>query len=135
MLLASQHFRWVSPGYFETIHLPLIAGRFLTPGDEGKRYTVVSELAARFLWPGKDPIGQQFSRGGNDNETPFTVKATALLSLFRPVHSSDGILIVERGAGAHVVEVLKFGEVRTVRLRLPLNQVPQSIFTRRGAGM
>jgi predicted permease len=88
MQLPSQHFRWVSPGYFETIHLPLIAGRFLTASDEGKRYTVVSELTARSLWPGKDPIGQQFSRGGNDNETPFTVigvvKDARTISLAQP---------------------------------------------------
>lgn len=88
MQLATQHFRWISPGYFETIHLPLIAGRFLTAGDEGKRYAVVSELTARSLWPGKDPIGQQFSRGGMDNEKSFTVigvaKDARTISLAQP---------------------------------------------------
>ncbi len=72
MTLPTEHFRWVSPGYFETIRLPLIAGRLLSSSDEGKRYAMISELTARTLWPGKDPIGQQFSRAGL-KEDPFTV--------------------------------------------------------------
>ncbi len=70
--LPSEHFRWVSPGYFETIRLPLVAGRLLSASDEGKHYAVISELTARTLWPGKNPIGQQFSRAGL-KEDPFTV--------------------------------------------------------------
>jgi predicted permease len=72
MTLPTEHFRWVSPSYFETIRLPLIAGRLLSSSDEGKRYAVISELTARTLWPGKNPIGQQFSRAGL-KEDPFTV--------------------------------------------------------------
>ena len=72
MQMPTEHFRWVTPGYFETIHLPLIAGRLLSSSDEGKHYAVISELTARTLWPGKNPVGQQFSRAGL-NENPFTV--------------------------------------------------------------
>ncbi|HET9088319.1 MAG TPA: FtsX-like permease family protein, partial [Acidobacteriaceae bacterium] len=73
MQLPAEHFRWVSPGYFQTIHLPLLAGRLLSKGDEGKNYAVISQLTARTLWHGKDPIGQQFSRAGVTGEAPFTV--------------------------------------------------------------
>jgi predicted permease len=72
MQMPTEHFRWVSPGYFETIHLPLIAGRFLSAGDEGNHYALISELTARTLWPGKNPIGRQFARAGL-HEKPFTV--------------------------------------------------------------
>ena len=72
MQLPSEHFRWVSPGYFQTVHLPLVAGRFLNKSDQGKRYVLVSELTARTLWPGQNPIGRQFIRG-NMTEDPFTV--------------------------------------------------------------
>jgi predicted permease len=73
MQLPTQHFRWVTPGYFETIHLPLIAGRLLNTSDEGKHYAIVSELTAKTLWPGKNPIGQPFHRAGLMKEDPFTV--------------------------------------------------------------
>ncbi len=72
MQLPTEHFRWVSPGYFQTVHLPLAAGRFLDMGDQGKRFVLVSELTARTLWPGQNPIGRQFIRG-NMTEDPFTV--------------------------------------------------------------
>ena len=72
MQLPTQHFRWVSPGYLEAIHLPLIAGRYLSESDQGKNYTVVSELTARTMWPGGNAVGRQFTRGGN-TEKPFTV--------------------------------------------------------------
>lgn len=71
--LPLEHFRWISPGYFSTLHMPLIAGRFLSASDQGKNYAVVSDLTARTLWPGKNPIGQQFQRGGVSDEPPFTV--------------------------------------------------------------
>jgi len=64
MQMPTEHFRWITPGYFATIHMPLVAGRFLSSSDEGKQYAVVSELTAKTLWPGKNPIGQQFGRAG-----------------------------------------------------------------------
>ncbi len=75
MQMPLEHFRWISPGFFQTIHLPLVAGRFLSPDDEGKNVAVISALTAKTLWPGKDPIGQQFTRGDpkSSQSKPFTV--------------------------------------------------------------
>lgn len=70
--LPTEHFRWISPGYFEALHLPLIAGRLLSASDEGKHVALISELTARTLWPGRNPVGRQFSRAGL-SEAPFTV--------------------------------------------------------------
>lgn len=71
--LPLESFRWVSPGYFPAIHLQLISGQFFSPSDWGKNVAVVSEKTAKALWPGKDAVGQQFSRGDPENEKPFTV--------------------------------------------------------------
>lgn len=71
--MPTEHWRWISPGYFQTLHLPLIEGRFLSSDDTGRKDAVISELTAKTLWPGKDPIGQQFTRGGIEGEKPFTV--------------------------------------------------------------
>jgi predicted permease len=73
MQMPSEHFRWVSPGYFETIRLPLVSGRLLNTSDEDKNYAVLSELTAKTLWPGKDPVGQQFNLAGRTDQKPFTV--------------------------------------------------------------
>jgi len=72
MELPAEHFRWISPGYMETIHLPLAEGRYLNPSDEGKNVALVSELTAKTVWPGRDAVGQQFTRGGTTDK-PFTV--------------------------------------------------------------
>jgi predicted permease len=70
--LPSAHFREVGPGYFEAIHLPVVAGRALNDGDKGKRMVLISELTAKTMWPGRDAVGQTFTRGGT-TEDPFTV--------------------------------------------------------------
>ncbi len=85
-----EHFRWISPGFFQSIHLPLVAGRFLEPEDEGKNVAVISALTAKTLWPGKDPIGQHFTRGDpkSAQSKPFTVigvvKNARMISLAKP---------------------------------------------------
>jgi predicted permease len=71
--LPEEHWRWVSPGYFEAIHLRLVAGRFVTASDWGRNVAVISELTAKTLWPGRNPLGQQFGRAGATGEDPFTV--------------------------------------------------------------
>jgi predicted permease len=72
MQLPTAHFREVSPGYFEAIHLPVLAGRTLSDGDKGKRMVLISELTAKTMWPGRDAVGQTILRGGSKEE-PFTV--------------------------------------------------------------
>jgi predicted permease len=70
--LPGQNFRFMTPGYLETIRLPLVSGRMLSDGDKGKQYALVSERTAKTMWPGKDAVGQTFTRGGQ-TELPFTV--------------------------------------------------------------
>jgi putative ABC transport system permease protein len=57
----------VLPGYFETIGIPLSRGRLLNWDDVrgGASASVISESAARRLFPGRDPLGATFtnSRG------------------------------------------------------------------------
>jgi len=51
----------------------VVAGRTLEASDDEKNVALVSELTARTFWPGNDPIGRQFVRGGDDKKAPFTV--------------------------------------------------------------
>ncbi len=59
-------YRWTSSGFFETMRIPLISGRFFTQDDLGKNVAVISERAARIAWHGKNPVGQFFRRGDPD---------------------------------------------------------------------
>lgn len=71
--LPGESWRWISPNYFEAIHLRLLAGRFFADSEWGRNEAVLSERTAKALWPGKNPIGQQFRRAAADGEAPFTV--------------------------------------------------------------
>jgi predicted permease len=123
MQLPTEHFRWVSPGYCEVLHLPLVAGRLLSDNDEGKHYAMVSELTARTLWPDKNPVGQQFSRAGNLTEEPFTVigvvgnARTVSLASADPMviyipywyrsNSNSGIVVRTRQAPSAMAETIR----------------------------
>jgi putative ABC transport system permease protein len=50
----------VTPGYFETVEMHLLAGRHLTPADTagGQRVVIVSESLATTLWPFDQPLGR-----------------------------------------------------------------------------
>jgi predicted permease len=51
----------VWPGYFQTIGIPLLAGRGMTPKDtpEKPRVAIVNEAAASHFWPGESAIGKR----------------------------------------------------------------------------
>ncbi|HEY7789894.1 MAG TPA: ABC transporter permease [Vicinamibacterales bacterium] len=86
--------RFVSPGYFRTIGIPLLAGRDLaesdrpagwppkSPEDEAKmnEAVVISQATAKALWPGDDPrsiVGRKMLMNGQ-NPTVVGVAADAL---------------------------------------------------------
>jgi putative ABC transport system permease protein len=53
------NFRVVSPQYFKTMGIPLLAGRVLNEGDHNKLRVVISQNLAQRLWPNQDVIGKQ----------------------------------------------------------------------------
>lgn len=71
--LPLENFRSVSPDYFSAIHLQLILGQLFSGSDWGKNLALVSEKTAKTLWPGKNPIGQEFTRGDPSVKAPFKV--------------------------------------------------------------
>lgn len=60
------NFRFVGAGYMQAMGIRLIEGRFLDDSDKNTPHAVISERAARKLWPGQSPIGQHvFGLGAN----------------------------------------------------------------------
>jgi putative ABC transport system permease protein len=59
-------FHAVSSNYFDTLGIPLLAGRTFreTDGPQTPEVAVVDEALARELWPGRSPIGERISRSG-----------------------------------------------------------------------
>ena len=53
-------YRIVSPGYFQTLAIPAMAGRMFEDADRTHAVAVVSESMAGRVWPGENPIGKRF---------------------------------------------------------------------------
>ena len=53
----------VTPDYFQTLQIPLQAGRAFTDQDnlESTKVVIVNETMAQRLWPGESPIGRRFT--------------------------------------------------------------------------
>jgi putative ABC transport system permease protein len=60
------NFRFISPNYFDLLGVPLLAGRAFSEADRGAHRIVISESAARALWPGEQAIGKRAHLGGPD---------------------------------------------------------------------
>ncbi len=59
----SAYSRTVLPGYFETMGIPILAGRDIEDGDvqELPRVVVINEVMARTLYPDQNPIGLELA--------------------------------------------------------------------------
>lgn len=55
-------FTWVSPGFFDTLGTPILAGRDFTTKDSrsSPKVAIVNELFAHTFFPGLNPVGKTF---------------------------------------------------------------------------
>jgi putative ABC transport system permease protein len=61
------HYAGVTPGYFQTLGIPLIGGRGFSDRDDpgGAVVGIINQTMARRFWPGENPIGKRFRLRGN----------------------------------------------------------------------
>jgi predicted permease len=60
--------RFVTPGFFDALGIPLRRGRDVSDGDTrtSPYVAIVSQSFAERFWPGQDPIGRRFRVQGSD---------------------------------------------------------------------
>ncbi|MEO8726061.1 MAG: ABC transporter permease [Acidobacteriaceae bacterium] len=97
---------WVGAEFFETMGIPLLRGRFFTPGES--HAVIVSESLARKRWPAEDPIGKQW-KGGKDivvgvvgNTRAMELNNTDATEIYYPASAErlPGMSLLVRTAGA-----------------------------------
>ncbi|HSF16339.1 MAG TPA: FtsX-like permease family protein, partial [Vicinamibacteria bacterium] len=78
--------RFVTPGFFATMGIPLRAGRDFDERDTGTaRYVaVVSESFVERFWPDEDPLGKRFEFGFAEREVAGVVGDIRVRGLERP---------------------------------------------------
>jgi predicted permease len=76
----SSRFNSVTPGYFQTLSIPLLSGRDFDQGDTATspKVAIVNESFARLLLAGANPIGRTFGlKIGNSPETTYQIVGVA----------------------------------------------------------
>jgi predicted permease len=71
----------LSPGYFETMHIPFIEGRDFRQSDVTEQSTVaiVNKKFADHFFPGKSAVGKRLGRGGGPN-TKLTIEIIGVVA-------------------------------------------------------
>jgi predicted permease len=69
----------VSPGYFETMRIPIVRGRGFEPRDVGgsERVAIINETMAHKFWADQNPVGQQFIMGALDSGEVYEIVGVA----------------------------------------------------------
>jgi putative ABC transport system permease protein len=59
--------RFVDPGYFKAMQIPLLRGRYFSPDErlQRRKYVIVSESFVRQFLPGRDPLGKHVDDPNN----------------------------------------------------------------------
>ena len=134
---------FVGPRFFETLGIPVLAGRDFEPGDDQRapRYVVISESLARRYFDGEEPLGRQIVAGdpqcrrcpppstasivGVVKDVRYTsLRADAPLMIYRPYRQetnapANTFLIRTASDSAEALMPLLRAEVRAVAPALP----------------
>ncbi len=78
-------FRTVTPGFFETLRVPLRAGRAFNATDDAAHpaVAVVDEIFARKFFPNQNPIGKRFRTPDKPGETPHWLEIVGVAGIVR----------------------------------------------------
>ncbi|MBV8858089.1 MAG: ABC transporter permease [Acidobacteria bacterium] len=69
----------ITPGYFDTVGIPVLRGRDFREGDEARNVAVVDEAFARRFFPDTDPVGKRLRK----DSTVFEIVGVARSNTFR----------------------------------------------------
>ena len=93
--------RGADPGYFAAIRIPFIRGRTFAPDERLERahVVVISQSAARLMFPSEDPIGKHLRPGGPSNpayeivgvvsDTRWEITEPTMPTLYWPIFGND----------------------------------------------
>jgi predicted permease len=124
--------RYASPGYFQAMNIAIRSGRAFEESDRGRSVAVLSEKAAKLLWPGElNPVGRRFM--GEDDKVKILVGIVAEVraDLHRDAPPmayypywqrvpDGGALVVRTTAGPHTAAGALRAALRSEDAQLPI---------------
>jgi predicted permease len=79
------YFLNVSPGWLETMQIPLIDGRDFRPGDVYPGAAIVNEAFAKEYFGGANPVGRWFARGNTSMQVVGLVRDARYRNMREPI--------------------------------------------------
>ena len=75
------NFNYVAPGFFETLGLPLVAGRDLAETDVlgAPQVAVVNEVFARYYFKNENPVGRRFGLGRRATHEGYPIEIVGIV--------------------------------------------------------
>ncbi len=87
------YYTYVQPNYFETLSIPVVLGRGFQLHGQPEHSVILSESAAKQLWPGENPIGRSLRLGATDER----LHTLSELSADGPAYQVAGVARDTRG--------------------------------------
>jgi ABC-type antimicrobial peptide transport system permease subunit len=100
----SVYHNFVGPRFFETMGIPVLAGRDFDLSDDGRaaKYVAISESVARRYFPNEDPLGRQIVVGNPECKTCPPAATASIVAVVKDVRYSslrtDAPLMVYRAS-------------------------------------
>jgi predicted permease len=129
-------FDMISPGYFATLHQPLLLGRDFSARDEKNApdVAIVNELFAAQYMPGQDPVGRRLQIGGGDVQIVGLVQTARYQTLrekpvpivylpLRQTQASGWTLLVRNALPATTAIATIERTIRAIDPKLPIYNV------------
>jgi predicted permease len=131
---ATVHVNYIGPGFFETIGMPLIAGRDFTADDDSaaRPVAIVAEALAAGYFPNRNPLGRHLQVGdslveivGVAGDIPYErARAKGEIVLYTPLaRDQAGIVMVRAELPAAAMSALARQALREIAPAVPLVSV------------
>lgn len=123
--LPNDNFNIVTPDYFETVGLQIIAGRRFSDGDSATSpaVAIVNEQFVSHYWPGESPIGRQFTRGTRE----VTIVGLVRTAKYQSVKEEPQIIVYVPHAQQQWTEMTLHARVTTDGAAAALVQAAREI--------
>ncbi|HUC55177.1 MAG TPA: ABC transporter permease [Candidatus Cybelea sp.] len=116
---ALANFNFISPGYFKTLHTPLLTGRNFNEGDTktSAKVAIVNESLARRFFPNSHPVGKFFRVEPEPGQTAPPIQVVGLVK-----DAKYGSLREDNSVTAYfpVTQVPEHAEAQSFELRTAL---------------
>ena len=128
----------VTPGYFDALRIPLVAGRrfFETDDDQHPLVAIINETMARSLFPGESAVGKRIWSGAGQSERTivgvvgdtyqYGLDKSRTMQLYVPHADNSGgdlTLVVRWSDDSRVVSAALRDAVRSVDPGVPVDEI------------